>query len=266
MADCWIDGLVGFTGLGLVSFVGLIVSIIGLGLVGFIGFVSFISLGNLSFKSFVGSPTHWLILINIGSSTLADCWIDGLRVSFIGLLGLISIGGFSSTSLVGINGIGGFSGLSFVSLFIVGIISLVGSSTLVDCQIIVGFNRGFVSLGGLIRIIGFISLIGSSASFARWLISFGGFAICSVAAIIAAMENFLRWYASKQHTELQHSLRHFVIAIILLQQAKPQHGSSSTQHHIESPHCVSAIAKLSTRQQHFMPPHCFTFVGSRGRI
>jgi hypothetical protein len=110
-------------------------------------------------------------------------------------LALSAIDGFSSLGVVGLGGIGGignFSGLSLISLFIVAIISLAGSSPLVDCWIIVGFISGFVGLGGLISDIsltGLVGLIGSLASSACWLIGFGGFMIRRVAAIIAAMAN-----------------------------------------------------------------------------
>ena len=118
------------------------------------------------------------------SSALVDCWIIGLVLS--------SISGFGVLSLISINGIGSFKNHSLISLFIVAIISLIGSSTLVDCRIIVGFIGGFVGLSGLISnisIIGFVSLIRLLASSACWLIGFGGVAICSVAAIIAALAN-----------------------------------------------------------------------------
>jgi hypothetical protein len=62
----------------------------------------------------------------------------------------------------------------------------------VDCRIIISFIGGFVSLGRFISdiiLIGIVSLIGSSASSAHWLIGFGGFTIRSVAAIIAATAN-----------------------------------------------------------------------------
>jgi hypothetical protein len=63
---------------------------------------------------------------------------------------------------------------------------------LADCRIIIGFIGSFVGLGKVISdisLISFVSLIGLSASSARWLIGFGSFAIRSVAAIITATAN-----------------------------------------------------------------------------
>jgi hypothetical protein len=157
---------------GLNGFIGLGDSIIGLCFVGFIG---------LGLVSIAGLISHSSLIVLGGFSGISD--LVG-QISLVSLIGLLS--------LVSINSIGSFENHSLVSLFIIAIISLVGSSTLVDCRIIVGFISGFVGLGGLISnisLIGFISLIGLSASSAYWLIGFGGFAICSVAAIIAATAN-----------------------------------------------------------------------------
>ena len=159
------NGLInGFIGLG-VSFIGL-------------GFVGFIALGLVGIARLIGHTSL------VGLSGFSG--ISGLvgRISLVSPIGLVGLG-----SIVGI---GGFSGLSLDSLFIIAIIRLISSSTLVDCWIIIGFIGGFVGLGRFISdisLIGFVSLIGSLASSAHWLIGFGGFAIRSVAAIIAATAN-----------------------------------------------------------------------------
>ena len=134
--------------------------LIGLDLFGHKGFFCFIGLGLVGIA---GLLIGHISLIGLSGFS----GISGLvgQISLISLIRLVGLGGIG-----GIGGIGGFRGLSLVNLFIVAIISLVGSSTLVDFRIIIGFISGFVGLGRFISdisLIGYVSLIGSSASSAR---------------------------------------------------------------------------------------------------
>jgi hypothetical protein len=179
----------------------------------------------------------------VGHTGLDSASIIGLvnlgGISFIGPFGLIGLAGLVRLGSFGLNGLSNIlircEGHN--SLFsLIGNISLVGFS-LISFIGLIGLGDFGFSLISLIGLIGHISLNDLMASWKHWPISLIGIIVFGLIASSASAISSAHWLIG---------LVSLGLATALIAAKQYYYCGSSTQHHTESPRCVSALAKLST--------------------